>query len=325
MKNGNDYKEDYGDESTVNAADTSSGDTWICKAFTPLGSKVGEASVGIDTATAGTVVIDPAKPYTTDNLKGYVSGINAPFDFYWMKNGNDYKEDYGTESIITASETKKHDIWTLKAYTPLYNSKAGEASVEISNSVPVITSVNAPSEITEGNELTASFSASDADEDTLTYRIYRNDVLIASSNSNTWTTNAGDAGIYVYTFSVNDGEAETISTATVTVNADGSGGNGGGEGGGEAGKVLKLLKKLEISPIYNYLKIRNEGTKIKDLKVTITYTGINAYEKFSFDLGKNEVVFKTLSTELEENKTYLAKVEVDAKGVDDSGYLLIKN
>ena len=312
------------------------------------------------TTATGTVMIDPANPYTFDRLRGYIAGLAESFDLIWYKNGAEYKTDYGTESFIEASETTKHDIWILKAFTPLYSAYIGEALVRILNSAPAISSITAPATAAEGNAISVLFTATDADDDAISYRIYRNGILITSTNSNSWTTASGDAGSYTYKFVVTDGEEQDTETRTITITPSGitslpvcgnsvvetgetcdDGNLVSGDGCSATciiestppnpptpfvNKVLTLGKDLEISSLYNYIKIRNRGNaKLDDLNVKITFVDISSFEQFNVDLGRNDVILRVLNTEIKDNSTYLANVEISVDDLKDSGYMLIEN
>jgi len=183
------------------------------------------------------------------------------------------------------------------------------------NNNPVITSVNVPSDITEGDVLSVSFTATDADNDALTYAIYINGVLVSNTNTYDWQTAVGDAGTYTFVFEVSDGTATITQTEIITVNA---------QEGRKYTETLNLGQDLEISNIYNYIKIRNKARTINDLEVKITFIGLNAFESFNIDLNKNDVVYRPISTAIQDNKAYVAKIEVSTDDLDDSGYMLIK-
>lgn len=204
------------------------------------------------------------------------------------------------------------------------------------NNVPAIANYWVTPYATEGDTIYADFEASDADNDGMTFRIYRNGALLATTpytdpwtgNSgayNLWTTSVGDAGTYIYTFEVTDGENTATQTATVVISPAGI--IPPEQPKAEAKETLNLARDIELSSIDgSLLKIRNnKGESLNDFEIKITYTGISGYEKYNFDLGRNEVVYKQLSTKLPEGKTYLARIEVSAEGMDDSGYLLINS
>ncbi len=324
-KNGQEIQVDYDTSSVLSSLKTSSNDLITCKAFTPFGNKVGEVSVRVDSSVTGTVTITPSNPRTDDDLRGYVSGSSDEYDYYWYKNGGEEKVSSGTESSISADETVKNEVWTLKVYTPLYNNLVGESSVTILNSAPVIASVSYPSTISEGQNAVISFTATDADNDHLDYSIYMNSQKIADSRSITFS---GTPGVYNFELQAEDGEETASRSISITVTS-GSGGNTTNTTNYTTSQSVSQavkIKDVEFSSINGYLKIRNKGTNLNNVKATVYFEGINSIEKFSFDLKKNAVVYKVLSSSsrLQKNKTYLAKIEIKSRNFEDSGYILVK-
>jgi len=221
------------------------------------------------------------------------------------------------------------DLTTGGAYTISIASRDNDGNTDTStltlnvlNNGPSITGINAPDSINAGEVLSVSFTASDGDGDALSYRIYRNNVLISSTNSNAWQTSASDAGTYAYRFEASDGESTASQTKTITVGAAAS----KKDAGEYAPETLKLNRDIEISQVYtNFLKIRsNKGEKLNDFEIRVNYLDTNAVEEYNFDLERNEIAYKMLTANLQENKSYLARIEVSAEGMEDSGYIIIK-
>ncbi|WP_394297770.1 disaggregatase related repeat-containing protein [Methanosarcina horonobensis] len=98
-----------------------------------------------------------------------------------------------------------------------YASKSGTQTAN--NQAPVIKSIqNAVVEI--GKAFTFTVSASDENEDTLTYfasNLPAGATLDSSSGLFSWAPTAGQEGTYVVTFEVSDGELSALTTATLSV------------------------------------------------------------------------------------------------------------
>jgi len=368
LQNGNEFKTDYGvNQTTIAASQTSQGDIWKCSAYTPFGNKIGDASVTITventSVASGTVIITPSHPYTNDTLTGSVLGITESLDLYWYKNNQEFKIDYGATTTINPSDTTKHDVWTLKAYTP-FGSFVNQASVEILNTAPVMGTVSSPVSLNEGQSLDVSFSATDLDNDALIYNIYRNGQLVALTNSSSWVTAVGDAGTYTYIFNASDGEASVTATRTVIVNPIGTPpptapvcgnsvietGETCDDGNTASGDSCSSTCQIEPTPptpvipptpskkitIYNlefsavsmpegnYLKIRNTAHKIDNAKIRIYATELNSVESLSLNVDKNEVKLYPLNFDLKNNDIYLLKINVISDNFDGSDYLLME-
>lgn len=191
-------------------------------------------------------------------------------------------------------------------------------TLTVLNIAPEITGIDCPDSITAGNSLNVKVYAFDADNDILSYKIYRNNVLISNTDHDEWQTSASDVGTYVYKFEVSDGEETVSQEKTVVVNKAGTKKD-------EIIDTLRLSRDLEVSSIYGFLKLRNtKGEKLDDLEFKITYMGTDEVDKFTMDLGKNDVEYRQLSSKLDSNQTYLAKIEVIMDNEKDSGFILIK-
>jgi hypothetical protein len=241
--------------------------------------------------------------YDTINTEGVVEDLGLAINPADTTVGGDY-------SIIISSTDSRGD----SAYSTL--------TLRVLNTAPEIDWIFAPASVNEGDELNVAFGAHDDDGDLLSYKIYRNNAIVALTDHYTW--DKAVAGNYNFTFEATDGEDSTNSTATVIV-GNGNANNQTRNNQIEAKQTLVFSRDIEVSQDYgNFIKIRNtKGEKIDNFEIIITYLGTNGYEKYSFDLGKNDVVLKQMSTKLPENKTYAAKVEIKADGLEDSGYLLI--
>ncbi|MEM2956517.1 MAG: hypothetical protein QW041_03015 [Candidatus Pacearchaeota archaeon] len=250
-------------------------------------------------------------------------------------NGNLVKTWYDNEINndgfveLIGLEVRPDDITISGDYSIIVssNDNNGDSSysiltLTIINSAPIIEWIHVPSEIYEGDIVYTEFYASDPDNDSLSYTIYRNGILVSNTNSNSWQTDIGDAGVYNYTFEVSDGEDIVRVTRTVVVNSIIVDSKNKTK---EVPETLILARDIEVTSLDNFLKIRNKKSQeLKNFEIKIIYIGINSEEKYKFNFGRNEVVFKELSANLEDNKAYLARIEVNTKGMKDSGYLIIR-
>jgi hypothetical protein len=231
---------------------------------------------------------------------------------------------------LTGLQVSRADITAGGIYTIYITSNDNNGytsgttlTLNVLNSAPTMGAITAPSSINAGEILSVSFTASDSDNDPLNYRIYRNNALISSTNNNAWQTSASDAGTYIYRFEATDGENAAVQTRTIVVSPAGSNGSTTVTAA-EIPEVLRLGKDIEISKIYNFLKIRsNDGKALDDFEITVNYLDLNKFETYRLGLGRNDVVYLPLATNLSEG-VHLAKIDVNAEDMDDSGYLLIR-
>ena len=112
--------------------------------------------------------------------------------------------------------------WRGSTSVELLGGKTVTAVVELAstNRAPVLTAIGGQ-QVAEGNVLTLGLSASDADEDELTYSMsgYPSGASLSGSTF-TWTPTDGQAGSYEVTFTVADGQGGTDQdTITITVSA----------------------------------------------------------------------------------------------------------
>jgi hypothetical protein len=320
-KNNEQFAVNYGSSSTILASETTPGDNWKCIVYTPFANKVGEAAVLIDSSQTGTVGIEPQIAYTNDNLSAFVSGINEYFNYNWYKNGQLFKTEYVINSEINAADTSKHDNWTVMVYTPLYNELVGEDSVEILNSAPVITSVNAPSSINAGDTLNLNFSVTDADNDDLTYFIIIDGSILTDTNSYSLITTEADAGIHSVFFYVTDGEDYSYESKQIEILS-------------KAIPVTPPIQKkvdiynLEItafsSPEGNFLKIRNLAHSISGVSLKIQAVDFNDVDSYSLDIGRNIVKIIPLNFDFKPQNSYLLKLEITSEDFDGYDYMLVE-
>ncbi len=128
MKNGAEYLSSQSTSLTLDSSITEGGDVWTCNVWTPAsayydadfyGSESVTISGSSDIGNDGNVVIDPAEPYTEDDLTCYVEGYeDTVFDFFWMKDGAEYLSTQSTSSVLDSDFTEVGDVWTCDVWTP---------------------------------------------------------------------------------------------------------------------------------------------------------------------------------------------------------------
>jgi hypothetical protein len=196
-------------------------------------------------------------------------------------------------------------------------------TLNVINHAPAIGWTYLTTPVNEGENVFAMFGASDADNDTLTYSIYRNGVLISNSGYNLWTTNYNDAGTYIYTFSVSDGEAETTQTSmlkvidvpqipvTPTANTE-----------------IEIYH-LNIAPVSidngQYIKIKNNAHSISGVKMKITSVDTNEVKYYNLDIPRNSVKLVPMGFDFAENNSYLLRIDISSNDFDGKDYLLVEN
>ena len=204
--------------------------------------------------------------------------------------------------------------------------RSTQISLNVKNHAPEITSVTAPNFINEGQTLTVSFTATDADNDPLIYSIYRNGELIASTNQNLWQTDYDDAGSYTYAFVVSDGEAEDRETKTINV-LDVPGKTDDGDDNKTDEDNYVRIYNLEFAPMNmpdgNYLLVRNLAHPIEGTTIKVNAMEINSIETFKLNIGQNRVALLPLISDFKENNTYLLKIDVTSTDFVGSDYLML--
>ncbi len=93
----------------------------------------------------------------------------------------------------------------------LNTSTSWSLTVNNTNRAPIINSTNTTQTINESDILYLSFNASDADSDSLTYYIHKDNTLVSSNNTYNWTTNYSDSGTYTFIFFANDSNNASIN------------------------------------------------------------------------------------------------------------------
>ena len=128
MKNGAEYLSSQSTSLTLDSSITEGGDTWTCDVWTPASAYYDADFYGSETVTVsgspeigndGNVVIDPAEPFSGDDLTCYVEGYeDAVFDFFWLNDGAEYLSTQSTSSVLDSDLTEVGDVWTCDVWTP---------------------------------------------------------------------------------------------------------------------------------------------------------------------------------------------------------------
>ena len=199
-------------------------------------SLTGEATITLninDLPTAPTIAIAPSAPLTTDDLVVSVvadgtddEGETLTYTTVWAKDGLD--SGHTTDTVPNA-DTAKGETWTatMTSHDALGTGGSASASVTIGDAVPVVDSVTIePDPATTNSVLTAIYSASDADGDSLTY-------------SFAWEVNGVGAGDDIATL---DGATHFIKgdSVTVTVTAN--------DGATDSASVTSAARIIENTP-----------------------------------------------------------------------------
>ncbi|MBU1870249.1 MAG: PKD domain-containing protein [Candidatus Omnitrophica bacterium] len=176
--------------------------------------------------TQPTVTIAPTQPKTSDNLTATASGSTDPdgdtvtYRYAWFK--NNVLQASLTTNTVASSNTAKGQTWKC-VVTPSDGKDDGpsaEASVTIENTAPELAAIGNKN-IAEGATLGFTISATDADNDTLTYSatgLPTGSTFTAATRTFTWTPNYSQSGTYQVTFNVTDGTTPDSETITITVN-----------------------------------------------------------------------------------------------------------
>jgi hypothetical protein len=306
-QNGVQFKTENGLTSTVSALDTNAGDSWRCAV-----TGEGEDTVQIDANSAGGfVAISPSNPDTTDTLTGEVYNLDGDYEFRWYRNGNAFRTDIGESSEINPSDTTKGQIWRLEVYTPLYDSYVGEASVMIGNAAPEITSVSAPDTAKTGSIVSISFTAEDADGDSISYFILKGDSLVSATNSYTWSAEDGNT---VFTLYATDGEGWDYETFTI----------GGDKRAGSEVSIYALNIASIVAGDGEYLKIKNNAHSIDGVTLRVSSLDTNEVDYFNLNMPRNSVKLIPLGFDLKENNSYLLRVDVMSDDFTGKNYLIVE-
>ena len=316
-KDGVQFKTEHSTSLVVSADDTLPGENWRCSVWTGS-NRVGDAVAIIDPDSNGTVTINPEDAYTDDELKASVSNT-GDYEYNWYKNDAQFKTQIAAVSTIDAADTVKHDLFTVEVYTPVYHKYVGNATIEILNSPPQIGEINAPEQVTAGDSFLVEFSAVDADNDDLSYYIYREQdddwEYVAYGNSTTVETSANDVGTYTYYFYVTDGEDWAAGTKDVEII---------GKGGEREIRIYNLdISALSI-PGGNYLRIRNYAHSMSDVTLRVIAMEINEIKTFNMDIERNTVKLIPLDFNFEPGKQYTLKIDVISDNFVGKDYMLVE-
>lgn len=121
-------------------------------------------------------------------------------------------------SVYAWNETHWGELnFTLESCTSLDNDFIMENTFPQTNTPPVLDSIG-NREVDENSELTFTVTATDEDEDDLSFYTGAPGTLDPDTGVYSWTPSYVDSGIYTVTFNVTDGEAWDEETITLTVN-----------------------------------------------------------------------------------------------------------
>ena len=284
-------------------------------------------SKDIDKGQSGSfdVALVTASPPMYYSVKMYDPDNNLVKTWYNDEMTNEYSVEE-TLQVTPADYNKGGDyLIIINAHDSSGIYRSAQISLNVNNHAPEITSVTAPNFINEGQTLTVSFTATDEDNDPLTYSIYRDGELISSTNQNLWQTDYKDAGRYNYTFTVSDGEAEDTATRMINV-LDVPGETDGGNGNETEDNYVRIYN-LEFAlmnmPDGNYLLVRNLAHPTDGTTIKVNAVEINSIETFKLNLDQNRVALLPLTSDFKENNTYLLKIDVTSTDFEGSDYLLL--
>ena len=204
---------------TVYAYNSSSGGT-LSPSFTSKNTQMPN-----NLPVMSTNSITPTTAYTTDTLTTSVTTTDADSDpityiYQWYEDGIAISGQ--TTSTLNSSLTTKGKIYKVFV-TPNdgYENGTGSYSnnVTILNTKPVQVAIGNKS-ITEGEVLTFTVSAIDADSDSLTYDTNATKgILNSTTGIYSWQTNSGDNGTYIWHFNSSDEYGSVVSeTINIHVN-----------------------------------------------------------------------------------------------------------
>ncbi len=192
----------------------------------PISSNIVNGVITINNPpTASNLQLIPSQPKTTDNLQSTYNYFDADghaesgTEIKWYKNGV-LQSAYDNLKTLPSSATNKGEKWyfTIRPKDGIsFGSLQTSPTVTIQNSAPVLQSIGNKN-INEGQLLQFTVSASDSDNDVLTYTV---DGLPPGASfvgqQFSWTPTFDQAGVYQVTFNVNDGEEIDSETITITV------------------------------------------------------------------------------------------------------------
>ncbi|MFO7946329.1 MAG: FlgD immunoglobulin-like domain containing protein [Armatimonadota bacterium] len=177
------HQGDYDDATTIPASATTKGEVWRCDVTPSDGTDngpVGSDSVTIQNSAPSQPDVDvtPDDPQTGDNLSVSASGSTDADDgdtviyrYEWYKDGV-HQPSYDAETTIPSSATAKGEVWECQvtATDGEVSSTVGSDSETIQNTAPNAPTVSIdPAEPTSQDDITASASGDDPDDDPLTF------------------------------------------------------------------------------------------------------------------------------------------------------------
>lgn len=204
--------------------------------YTYFVATVSDASAEANTSTVWTNFVDTVSPASiTNNATStgnfyvnntWVNPLDADFNHTWWRYPN------GTQSGSNLSNTttflnitySPHYVQNLSVQTVDTSGNVNSTLVwfnaTIPNNVPIQAPIGNQTAI-EGDIISFTVNATDADNDTITYGTNASKgTLNTTTGAYSWTTIVGDAGVYPWYFNSSDGYGGIASeTITVTVNA----------------------------------------------------------------------------------------------------------
>lgn len=182
------------------------------------------------------IIISPASPYTTDDLKcnaTLIDGEQTSLTAYYTWYVNGVANVSGVKGVTNGANTlistlsnvltKKGDKWTCEVmpFDGILNGLAVNTSVTIKNSAPVLAPIGNKT-VNVGQLLQFTINANDTDNDVLMYGAYNipaNSTFIGQTFS--WIPNSTQSGVYPnIMFMTSDGTLVTLENITITVTGE---------------------------------------------------------------------------------------------------------
>lgn len=172
--------------------------SWDPSPSTVTGYKIYYHTIEAELGNAGTVEVNVQNVLT-----------------YTINDLPDAADHYFAVSAYDASDNES-------TYSNVVHSSPVDTGSGTTNNVPVLNPIGSKS-VVEGARLTFAISATDADDDSLTYsasNLPSGASFVPATRTFDWTPDTTQAGSYSVTFSVTDGTASDSETMIITVNAD---------------------------------------------------------------------------------------------------------
>ncbi|MDL5503407.1 MAG: hypothetical protein QSU88_09340, partial [Candidatus Methanoperedens sp.] len=231
----------YGTNATRGILNTTSGEySWLTNS-TDTGTYVwyfnssdNYGGIATETITINVTEIPTYLPPDSANLSSTQG--NFWINYTWEQGSGNVTDSYnvnvngiwtnGTTSIYNNTTVGPHGWSNITVYaynasgsgTPSLNPASGET--QVLNNIPVQSHIDSQT-VLAGSLLTFTVSATDADNDTITYGTNAtNGTINATTGEYSWQTNSSDAGTYIWNFNSSDnygGIASETITITVTI------------------------------------------------------------------------------------------------------------